>query len=186
MSNTLKFKVHNCRAGGQHSVMGCDLAVGYETKSGDFVGVLDCRGLWLKRKKDGSGFFVSFPAKQRVDKNGQAVQKNGYNVWDNHIDLYMEEGANPDMPDKRGITDAAWNFREWLIAEMVSASEQMDAPQQGRGAPRSQPPRGAPAPAARPQATGSRPASRPAPVAASRPTKPVAVEEEDEDDGFPF
>lgn len=174
MSKTLKFKLHNFRPGGQHSVMGCDVAVGYDT-NGDFVGVLDLRGLWLKRKKDGSGYFVSFPAKQRM-KDGEPVMKNGYPVYDNHIDLYMEQGANPEKPDVRGITEASWNFRSWLIDEMVKASESMDAPQSGRGAPKgpAKPAASKTAPAA------NKPAARPAPA-------PAAVaEDEAEDDGFPF
>lgn len=170
MSKNLKFKIHNFRAGGQHSVMGCDLAIGYES-DGAFVGVLDVRGLWLKRKKDGSGYFVSFPAKQRMDKSGEAVMKNGYAVWDNHVDLYMEQGANPEKPDVRAVTEAGWGFRKWLVEEMVKASSTMDAPQAGRGAPKA-----------------SKPAMAAKAAAPSRPAKPVAVEEaEDEDDsGFPF
>lgn len=176
MSKTLKFKLHNYRPGGQHSVMGCDVAVGYEV-NGDFVGVLDLRGLWLKRKKDGSGYFVSFPAKQRL-KDGEPVMKNGYPVYDNHIDLYMEQGANPEKPDQRGITEASWNFRTWLIDEMVKASENLDAPQVGRGAPKAAP-KSAPPKASTPAKPAARPAARPAPAA-------VAEEGEGEDDGFPF
>lgn len=177
MSKTLKFKLHNFRPGGQHSVMGCDVAVGYETNS-DFVGVLDLRGIWLKRKKDGSGYFVSFPAKQRM-KDGQPVMKNGYAVYDNHIDLYMEQGANPEKPDQRGITEASWNFRSWLIDEMVKASESMDAPQAGRGAPKGKP-SAPPAKASAPAKGPAKPAARPAPATA------VEDEEYDEDGGLPF
>lgn len=175
MSKNLKFKIHNFRAGGQHSVMGCDLAIGYES-DGAFVGVLDVRGLWLKRKQDGSGYFVSFPAKQRL-KDGEPVMKNGYPVWDNHVDLFMELGANPEKPDVRGVTEAGWGFRKWLIEEMVKASQSMDAPQAGRGSPKASKPAGG-----KPAAT---PASRPAP--SSRPAPAAAVAEEEEDDsGFPF
>jgi hypothetical protein len=173
MAKTLRFKVHNCKAVSRNSLMVFDLAVGYED-NGTFVGVMDVRGCWLKQKSDGSGNFVSFPSKQRISKEGEAViDDNGYKVYDNIVDLYMEKGANPDKPDVRSPTKAAWNFRKWLIDEATSAYNQLDRSEAGRGA----------APQAAKAAGATTAAKRPA----AAPTATVDVgDDEDSDDAFPF
>lgn len=170
MSKTLTFKIQNCRNGGSASLMGFDLAIGYHT--GDrFVGVIEVRGCWLKQKKDKSAYYVSFPSKLRTDKSGDAVvDQNGYKVYDNIVDLYMEVGANKESPDKRAVTEAGWGFRKWLIEEAVKAYEQLGASESGRG----------PAKAARPAA----PAPKAKPVAA--PTRTADAEDVSSDDDWPF
>lgn len=179
MSKSIRFQLTNARAGGQHSVVGADLAIGYDGAGGKFIGLLEVRGLWLKRKKDGSGYFVSFPASARLDKQTkEPVMKDGFKVYDNHVDLYMELGANKKNPDSRGVTEAAFDFRNWLIQEMVTLSETMDAPQRGRGTEKPTVGKAAPTRAAMPSRP---PAAKAAPVA--------VVEEQDEEeseDGFPF
>lgn len=167
MAKTLRFKVHNCKPGGQYSLMVCDLAIGYEA-DGQFVGVLDVRGLWLKQKKDGSGNFVSFPSKQRFTKEGDpAIDDNGYKIYDNIIDLFMDREA-----EKKGPTEAAWGFRKWLIEEMTKAYDQMDKSQSGRGT-------------AKPQskAAPAKPAAKPA--AATTRVQDDYTDDSD-DDSFPF
>lgn len=171
MSNTLKFKIQNCRNGGSASLMGFDLAIGYD--AGDrFVGVIEVRGCWLKEKKDKTANFVSFPSKLRTDKSGDAViDANGYKVYDNIVDLYMEVGAAKDSPDKRGVTEAGWAFRKWIIDEAMKAYKTLDTSEAGRGA--------------------AKPSSKMAPPVkakpAAAPTRTAdAQEEANDDDGWPF
>jgi hypothetical protein len=170
MAKTLRFKLHNCKAVSRNSLMVFDLAVGYE-ENGNFIGVMDVRGCWLKQKSDGSGNFVSFPSKLRVTKEGEAaVDDNGYKIYDNIVDLYLEKGANPDKPEGRAPTQAAWGFRKWLIDEATTAYKALSSAEAGRGT----------------QAP-SKPQARPAPKPAAAPT---AVDDsyvdEDDDSAFPF
>jgi hypothetical protein len=166
MAKTLRFRVHNCKAVSKNSLMVFDLAIGYQDED-TFVGVVDVRGCWLKQKNDGSGNYVSFPSKQRFTRDGEAVKDdNGYNVYDNIVDLYLELGANPDKADKRAPTKAAWAFRKWLIDEATKMYKEL-----GASAP------AAAAPAAKP---ASKPASKPAPA-----PMPDA-DDDDGDGGYPF
>lgn len=174
MAKSLRFKVVNCKPVSANSLMVFDLAVGYE-ENGEFVGVMDVRGCWLKQKKDGSGNFVSFPSKLRVSKEGEAViDDNGYKVYDNIVDLHMALGANPEKPDTRSPTQAAWGFRKWLIDEATRAYESLNASEGGRGA-------------AKPKAAAAKPAAKAAAKPAAAATA-VADEYQDEDDdsAFPF
>lgn len=175
MAKSLRFKVHNCKPVSRNSLMVFDLAVGYE-ENGEFIGIMDVRGCWLKQKNDGSGNFVSFPSKQRLTKEGEAaVDENGYKVYDNIVDLFMAKGANPEKPDTRSPTQAAWGFRKWLIEEATKAYEQLSQSESGRGPSK-------PAPAKAPAKAAARPAPRPA-------NAPVAVAddfEDDDSDAFPF
>jgi hypothetical protein len=169
MAKSLRFKVHNCKLVGRNALMVFDLAVGYEDQN-KFVGVMDVRGCWLKQKQDGSANFVSFPSKLRLTKEGAAaIDANGYKIYDNIVDLYMEQGANPEKPDTRSPTPAAWNWRRWLIEEATTAYDALKNSDDGRGAAR---------------------ASAPAPKANKPAAAPTVTEDEfeepDEDDGFPF
>ncbi len=155
MSRTLTFKIHNAkllRSGS--SLMVADVAVGYTTDD-KFVGVLDIRGVWLKSKRDGSGNYIQFPSKPRRTKDGEPVRDdNGYEVYDNQVDLHMDRTS-----DKKGPTEAAWNFRKWLIGEMESTYKTLNSAEGGRGAARAAPAReAAAAPAAR---GGGRTATKP-------------------------
>lgn len=173
MAKSLRFKVHNCKAVSRNSLMVFDLAVGYE-ENGQFVGVMDVRGCWLKQKSDGSGNYVSFPSKLRVTKEGEAaVDDNGYKIYDNIVDLYLEKGANPDKPDGRAPTQAAWGFRKWLIDEATKAHQQLSASESGRGPQK-------------PAAAPARQAARPAPKPAAAPTAVADEYPDDDDSGFPF
>lgn len=170
MAKSLRFKVHNCKSVSRNALMVFDLAVGYE-EDGKFVGIMDVRGCWLKQKNDGSANFVSFPSKQRLTKEGEAaIDENGYKIYDNIVDMFMEKGANPEKPDVRSPTKAAWGFRKWLIDEATKAYEEMAKSDAGRGA-------------AKPAVTKSAGAKKPA----AAPTA-VADEFEDENDdaAFPF
>ena len=171
MSKTLSFKIQNCRNGGSASLMGFDLAIGYDT--GDrFVGVIEVRGCWLKEKKDKSAYFVSFPSKLRTDKSGDAVvDQNGYKVYDNIVDLYMEVGANKESPDKRAVTEAGWGFRKWIIEEALKAHQQMGSGDAGRGP-------------AKPASKAAPAAAKPKPVAA--PTRTQDADDAPGDDDWPF
>lgn len=169
MSKTLSFKIVNCRNGGSASLMGFDLAIGYDNGE-RFVGVLEVRGCWLKEKRDKSAYFVSFPAKLRTDKSGDAVvDQNGYKVYDNIVDLFMEVGANKEAPDKRAVTEAGWGFRKWLIDEATKAYQQLGSSESGRGP--------------------SKPASKAAPPKAkpaAAPTRMPDVQDEPSNDDWPF
>lgn len=170
MAKSLRFKVHNCKTVSRNSLMVFDLAVGYE-ENGTFVGVMDVRGCWLKQKSDGSGNYVSFPSKLRVSKDGEAVvDDNGYKVYDNIVDLFLEKGANPEKPDTRSPTQAAWGFRKWLIDEATQAYNALRASEGGAGAARK------PAPKA---ANATRPSAAPTAVADD-------FQDEDDDSSFPF
>lgn len=172
MAKSLRFKVHNCKAVSRNSLMVFDLAIGYED-GGAFVGVVDVRGCWLKQKSDGSGNYVSFPSKQRLTKEGEAVMDdNGYKVYDNIVDLFMEKGANPEKPDTRSPTQAAWGFRKWLIDEATKAYQSLSSAEGGAGAPK----KAAPAKAA---AGAKKPAAAPTAVADD-------YQDEDDDTAFPF
>lgn len=182
MAKTLTFKLLNCRAIDSFALMGFDLAVGYTTED-RFVGVLEIRGCLLKRKRDGSSNFVSFPAKLRTTRDGAAAtDENGYKIYDNIVDLYAEVGANAERPDSRSVTEAGWGFRKWLIDEATTAYEQLAATEKGRGkaAPAGGPPRGGskPVPAAAPKARPAAAATRVADV-------PVETAEDDGED-WPF
>lgn len=148
--------------------MVCDLAVGYET-DGQFFGVMEVRGLWLKQKKDGSANYVNFPSKERKNRDGEPVlDENGYKVYDNIVDLYMEREG-----EKKGPTQAGWGFRKWLIEEMTKSYNELGKAEAGRGAPKAAEAKSAPP---------------------AKPTKPalattrVADEfpDESDDDGYPF
>ena len=174
MAKSLRFKDHNCKAVSRNSLMVFDLAVGYE-ENGQFIGVMDVRGCWLKQKSDGSGNYVSFPSKLRVTKEGEAaVDDNGYKIYDNIVDMYLEKGANPEKPDTRAPTQAAWGFRKWLIQEATTAYQQLSSSESGRGA-------------AKPASAPSRAAAKPAPKPAAAPTA-VADDyaDDDDDSAFPF
>lgn len=169
MAKSLRFKIHNCKSVSRNALMVFDLAVGYE-EDGTFVGVMDVRGCWLKQKTDGSANYVSFPSKQRLTKEGEAaVDENGYKIYDNIVDMFMEKGANPEKPDTRSPTQAAWGFRKWLIDEATKAYQQMDKSESGRGAAK---------PAAK-AANAKKPAAAPTAVADE-------FEDDNDDSAFPF
>jgi len=86
------------------------------------------KGFALKLKNDGTKYYYQAPAKKRLDKDGKAVQKDGYDVWDAHVDMYGEE-----VDGKYSFTEAAWAFRTKVIELAVEAFEAADAPS-GRGA----------------------------------------------------
>jgi ribosomal protein L12E/L44/L45/RPP1/RPP2 len=171
MAKDLSFRVINVRAGGEYSVMGCDVAVGYTTGD-EFVGLLTLRGLWLRKKKEGDGYMIQWPAKPRM-RNGEAVKDaKGYDKYDNFIDLYGEMGAAGD-PEKYAITEMAWKFKDKLIKMMLEAAESA--------------PKAAAKPASKPAGKSSAPAARATAARPTRSTAPVAVAEEaDEDDDLPF
>jgi hypothetical protein len=79
--------------------------------------VLVVRGIALKQKSDGSDYYVQFPASKRIDrKTGETVQKNGYDVWDNHVDLALEQRDEKWTP-----TTAAFEIRKEIIALLLDA-----------------------------------------------------------------
>jgi hypothetical protein len=172
MARQLTFRLINCKKVQANSLMVFDLAVGY-TQDTTFTGILEVRGCWLKQKRDGSGNYVSFPSKLRV-RNGE-VQKddNGYDIYDNIVDLYMEQGANPQKPDGRAPTEAAWNFRRWLIEEATKTYTQLAA-DEGTGPAR--------------QAAKSAKSTKqtPKPAAAQTATHDDFDYEDEDDGGFPF
>jgi hypothetical protein len=173
MARNLEFKIHNYRLMSSGSLMVFDLGIGYNDGS-TFIGVADVRGCWLKQKNDGSGNYVQFPSKLRV-KDGQPVEDDkGYKIYDNVVDLFMEKGANPDKPDTRAPTEAAWGFRKWLIEEATKVYKAASKSESGRGEAKA----GAPRPAA------AKPASRP--VGASTRTADVPKDDDGGDPDWPF
>jgi hypothetical protein len=171
MARQLTFRLVNCKKIQTNSLMVFDLAVGY-TQDTTFVGIVEVRGCWLKQKRDGSGNYVSFPSKLRV-RNGE-VQKddNGYDIYDNIVDLYMEQGANPQKPDGKAPTEAAWNFRRWLIEEATKTYSQLSA-DSGSGP-------------ARPAKVAKAAQQAPKPAAAPTVTDDDFDYGPEDDDGFPF
>jgi len=168
-SKALRFKLHSYKLVTNNALMVFDLGVGYDN-NGEFVGIADIRGCWLKQKNDGTGNYVSFPSKMRVARDGSAVtDDSGYKVYDNIVDLYMEKGANPAKPDTRAPTPAAWNFRKWLIDE---ATKVYTDARNAEAATPSAPAAVQPKPAARPMAA----------VTAAQDD----FEDDSADDSFPF
>jgi len=86
------------------------------------------KGFALKMKTDGTKYYYQAPSKKRLDKEGKAVQKDGYDVWDAHVDMYGEE-----VDGKYAPTEAAWAARAQIIELAVAAYEASKAPA-GRGA----------------------------------------------------
>lgn len=119
------FQVINVRPGGQYSLMACDLAIGYTDGEGNFVGQFQVNGLFLKQKKDGSGYYYDAPFKFR-EKNGVRVKdEKGYDRKDYHFDLFMEKGVGP--------TSEAHEARRTLIDEMVASWQAWKGESAGRG-----------------------------------------------------
>lgn len=107
------YKVVNIRSGGQYSLMACDVAIGYTNEAGEFEGEFQVNGIFLKSKKDGSGYYYDAPFKYR-EKNGERVKDDkGYDKKDYHFDLFMEKGVGP--------TKAAHAARKSLITALVEA-----------------------------------------------------------------
>jgi hypothetical protein len=161
------FKIKNMRKGPFGKALAfLDVAFGDVNEDGVFVGVCEVRGCVLK---DGSkGFYVQFPAKARLDKEGQpAKDSKGYAIYDNHFDLYIEgEG------EERKPTADAWDFRRDLILAAQHAYEAAGEGNKGRGAKAA--PKAAPKPAeAKGEIDGD---EAPSPVGA----------DDDDDDSLPF
>ena len=94
------------------------------------------------------------------------LDENGYKVYDNIVDLFMDRDG-----EKKGPTEAGWGFRKWLIEEMTKAHQELGKTEAGRGAPK-------------PQAKAA-----PAPVKPAMATTKVSdgfTDSGDDDDGYPF
>lgn len=163
----MQYQIVNVRSGGEYSVIGCDVVLGYSNDRDEFIGVLTVRNVWLREKKDGNGYFVSWPSAARV-KNGTVVKENGKAKYDNLIGLYGFEGANSKNPTAWAVAPAGWEFQEALVNDLLALSKTQSKVSEGRGAPRQ-------------SATPTRRA-RPASAAAARP----AQESNDGDDDLPF
>lgn len=169
----LAYEIINVRSGGQYSVIGCDVVLGYrDGKTNSFIGQLTVKGVWLRERKEGAGYFVSWPSAVRA-KDGVVVKENGKPKYDNLIQLYGEEGGNPKKPGEWAFTPAAWEFQEAVAEELLQLSKATAKTEAGRGpAKASGPARGASRPAVR---TATRPARAAAPAA-----------EQEADDDLPF
>ena len=175
----LVYEIANVRDGGQYSVAGCDINLGYE-EGGKFIGVLAVRNVWLREKKAG-GYFVSWPSAARI-RNGAIVVEEGKPKYDNHVGLFGFIGANPKRAGDWSVASQAWDFQQAIVDELLALSKAAAKVESGRGTR---------TPA---KAAGSQPATRataraekPAAVRAAKPAAVVHESfEEDGDDDLPF
>jgi hypothetical protein len=171
MARTIKFRVQDAKVMTRGALMVFGIGIGYEDEGGNFTGLVSIRDCWLKQKNDGSGNYVSFPSKMRVRDGEPVIDDNGYKVYDNFVDLYMEKGANPQKPDTRAPTQAAWAWRAWVIKEATAVYDQLKTEQ-----PAQQQATAAAAPAAAKQ-------RRPA---AAQVVVEDNFQDDDDSDDFPF
>jgi len=134
-----------------------NILIGTEV-DGVFEPVLVLKECVLKEKTDGSSMYFNFPAKLRTGSDGEPVKVNGYNKYDNYVDLYFDRSG-----EKPRVSDASWAVREAILAEAIAAYESDEDEQTGRG---------------------SRPKQAAKPAAA-RPSKPKPKVEQPEPEGEP-
>lgn len=156
--------------------MACDVAIGYTEGDGKFVGLAIVPDFILKKSAT-KGYYFSGPSKPFV-KNGE-IQKDD-NGYDKHLEfwkLYGEVGGGKD-PNAYGITNAAWEFRKYLIQLMVETYESLGGSSAGGSGGAKKPAK----PAARRQA------AKPAPAAAATAIDEdeVGMPDDEEDDSYPF
>ena len=174
----LEYRIENVRSGGQYSVIGCDVALGYSA-NGTFVPQLMVKGVWLRERKE-SGHFVSWPSAVRI-RDGKIVQEDGKNKYDNNVQLYGCEGGNPKKGNDWAITPEAWEFQETLVEELLKLAQAQEKVQGGRGSAKATGSARAAAPA--------RPARAAAPARPARAAAPAPTPEEDDEyagDSRPF
>lgn len=192
-TRNIAFKIINPRSGGQYAELACDVAVGYTDENGKFVGLFENRGFFLKKSKKGE-YYYQAPSKPRL-KNIEygaptaegvpitatiPLDDNGYKIYDNAFDLYLEKGAGDD-PNKRAPTSNAWDARKYLLGLMVEAlntREESESANTGRGSAPRAPARAAPAPA--------KAKAKPAAVKEEIEEEEVGTPTEEEDDDFPW
>jgi hypothetical protein len=174
----LQYQIANVRPGGEYSVAGCDVVLGFNNDQGAFVGVLSIKNVWLREKKDGNGYFISWPSAARV-KNGTVVKEDGKPKYDNNVTLYGFEGANPKRPGEWAIPTVAWEFQEELVNELLALSKTKAKVNAGRGSAKA-----GPANSSAGTSAGATPARRARATApASAPAGGSAM---DGDDDLPF
>lgn len=162
----LQYQIVNVRPGGEYSVIGCDVVLGYTNDKDEFVGALTVRNVWLREKKDGNGYFVSWPSAARV-KGGTVVKENGKAKYDNLVSLYGFEGANNKRPGDWAVAPAGWEFQEAIVNDLLALSKSKSKVESGRGSAKAST---TPTPARRARATAAAAASS----------------EQDGDDDLPF
>lgn len=94
------------------------VAFGIEDADGKFRGLFQVTECVLKSKKDG-GVWVQPPARKRLNKDGSAVQKDGYDVYDSYFDLYKADGEGKN--GAYGAPQSAWDFWKELTTEADKA-----------------------------------------------------------------
>jgi hypothetical protein len=109
-------RVDRARKGSSSALMFFNLNIGY-TDGGEFVPLLVGTDFVLMAKKAG-GYFFKGPSKQRI-RNGEAVKKDGYNVYDEMVKMYGEEGDG----GKFGLTKLSNGLRENIIKQATEAYE---------------------------------------------------------------
>lgn len=169
------FKIKNMRKGPFGKALAfLDIAFGDVGEDGDFTGACEVRGCVLKEGT--KGFYVQFPAKPRLDKQGNPVKdQKGYAIYDNHFDLYVEgEG------EERKPTAAAWELRSEIILAAQHAYEAEATSNTGRGAAPAKAAKAAPAPKVKPAEAAEE-------IEGDEAPSPVGVGAGlDDDDSLPF
>lgn len=170
----LAYELINIRPGGEYSVAGCDVVLGFKNDADEFVGVLTVRNVWLREKRDGGGHFISWPSAARV-KGGTVVKEDGKAVYDNLVGLFGFVGANPKKASDWAVAGPAWDFQKQLVEDLLVTAKATAKVESGRGTAK---------PAGRPTVN----VKKSAVAGAARPAKaaPVVEEELDGDDDLPF
>lgn len=93
-------------------------------EDGEFTGGLVLKDFVLKKKKDGSSYYWSPPAKQRL-KNGQPQKDaKGFAIWDDYVSLFAEDS---------GATKLAHALRTSILDQAVQLYEAASGSNTGRG-----------------------------------------------------
>jgi hypothetical protein len=106
-----------------------DIALGDTDADGNFSGVFDVKGLVLKEKNDGTGYYYQVPSKPRL--KGGKIQKDdeGRSIYDKIFDLHTQV-----VNGERKVPSVTWDFRERIIKDAVVMWEESQEPQdEGRG-----------------------------------------------------
>lgn len=182
----LEYQIINTRSGGEYSIIGCDLALGYVNDQGEFVGQLIVRNVWLKQNQNGK-HFVSWPSAVRM-RSGTPVKKDdGKLHYDNLMCLYGYDGAAGG--NKWEVAESGWEFQERLVEDLLKEAGTKAKVEQGRGAAKGPASQGKGRPTTATKAVGaSTPSRTPATRAGTRPARTAepAVAHEDGDDDLPF
>jgi hypothetical protein len=99
-----------------------DVDFGFED-AGQFVGLFTAKGYALKKRRDGTSYWVQPPSKLRVKDGAPVKDEKGFDVYDKIIDGYQEVGAGKE--GKRGLTKPAWGAQDDLLEQAQTAYQEL-------------------------------------------------------------